>query len=91
MAVFSTYFTVGYHENINQIEEVILTETEAYALFPIHYGNLHSYVRAKKRLREPVAGSLFRQIMSCVAYLHERGIVLRDLKLRKFAFKNPEK
>jgi tribbles-like protein len=52
---------------------------------------LHSYVRSKKRLRESQAVALFEQIVSAAAHCHENGVVLRDLKLRKFVFKDPER
>ncbi|KAL5014361.1 hypothetical protein ScPMuIL_008631 [Solemya velum] len=79
------------HESINSISEIILGEAKAYVFFPQHYGDLHSYVRQKKRLKEEEASRLFKQIVSAVQHCHENGLVLRDLKLRKFVFKNPEK
>lgn len=78
------------HESINSISEIILGEAKAYVFFPQHYGDLHSYVRHKKRLKEDEASRLFKQIVSAVQHCHDNGLVLRDLKLRKFVFKNPE-
>eukprot|EP00914_Ancora_sagittata_P018583 GHVO01036848.1.p1 GENE.GHVO01036848.1~~GHVO01036848.1.p1 ORF type:complete len:350 (+),score=30.42 GHVO01036848.1:820-1869(+) len=89
--MLSGYWRVGSHEHINEIEEIILGETKAYVFFPGHYGDLHSYVRSKKRLRESQAVALFEQIVSAAAHCHENGVVLRDLKLRKFVFKDPER
>ncbi|XP_064480693.1 tribbles homolog 2-like [Ornithodoros turicata] len=77
--------------HINQIEEVLMGETMSYVFFRRSYGDLHSYVRAKRRLREPEALRLFQQIASAVAACHEAGVVLRDLKLRKFVFEDPER
>lgn len=57
-----------------------------YLLVEGHHGDLHAYVRARRRLREPEARRLFRQAAKVVATCHENGIVLRDLKLRKFVF-----
>jgi len=68
-----------------------LGRTRAYVIFPRHYGDLHSYVRRKRRLRESEAGRLFHQIVSAIAHCHQNGVVLRDLKLRKFVFKNAQK
>lgn len=62
-----------------------------YAFFAQHYGDLHSHVRSARRLKDTDAAHLFEQISSVVALCHESGVVLRDLKLRKFVFKNPEK
>ncbi|KAH0554150.1 tribbles homolog 2-like [Cotesia glomerata] len=57
-----------------------------YLLLEGHHGDLHAYVRARRRLREPEARRLFRQVSKAVATCHENGVVLRDLKLRKFVF-----
>lgn len=87
----SAYWRVNSHSHVNQVEEILLGDTKAYVFFARHYGDLHSYVRTKRKLREPEASRLFRQIVSAVAECHENGVVLRDLKLRKFVFKNEEK
>ena len=87
----STYWQVDSHENIGSISEIILGETKAYVFFERHYGDLHSYVRQKKRLREEEARSLVRQIVAAVQHCHDNGVILRDLKLRKFVFKNKER
>ncbi|XP_034938472.1 tribbles homolog 2-like [Chelonus insularis] len=57
-----------------------------YLLLEGHHGDLHAYVRVRRRLREPEARRLFRQAAKAVAKCHENGVVLRDLKLRKFVF-----
>ncbi|KAK1120160.1 hypothetical protein K0M31_012532 [Melipona bicolor] len=57
-----------------------------YLLLEGHHGDLHAYVRARRRLREPEARRLFRQAARAVATCHEYGVVLRNLKLRKFVF-----
>lgn len=87
----SAYWQVDTHENISSISEIILGETKAYVFFERHYGDLHSYVRQRKRLKEEEASRLFEQIIAAVHHCHDNGIVLRDLKLRKFVFKNPER
>jgi tribbles-like protein len=85
------YWVVGDNDHINQIEEIILGQSQAYVIFPRNYGDLHSYVRKKRRLREIEAGRLYHQIIDAIAHCHKNGVVLRDLKLRKFVFKNPER
>jgi len=86
--IVSAYWRVGNHENINEIIEILLGETKVYVFFKKHYGCLHSYVRNKRKLKESEASKLFHQIVSAVDTCHENGIVLRDLKLRKFVFKD---
>ncbi|KAH9373772.1 hypothetical protein HPB48_007506 [Haemaphysalis longicornis] len=78
-------------EHVNQVEEVLLGESQSYVFFKRSYGDLHSYVRSKRRLRESEALSLFRQVAAAVHACHSAGVVLRDLKLRKFVFEDPER
>lgn len=85
------YLRVGSQSHINQIEEIIQGVNQTYIIFKQHYGDLHNYVRNKKRLREWEVCNLFRQIVLAVMQCHENGVILRDLKLRKFVFKNPER
>lgn len=87
----AAYWQVDCHEHISSVSEIILGETKAYVFFERHYGDLHSYVRQKKRLREDEAARLFRQIVAAVKHCHDCGVILRDLKLRKFVFKNKER
>ncbi|XP_062406655.1 tribbles homolog 2 [Sardina pilchardus] len=87
----AAYFALGAHQHINQIVEILLGETRAYVFFERSHGDMHSFVRSCKRLREEEAARLFRQIAAAVAHCHEHGLVLRDLKLRKFVFKNEER
>ncbi|KAJ8789885.1 hypothetical protein J1605_021583 [Eschrichtius robustus] len=83
-------FCLSAHSNINQITEIILGETKAYVFFERSYGDMHSFVRTCKKLKEEEAARLFYQIASAVAHCHDGGLVLRDLKLRKFIFKDEE-
>nr|XP_015220531.1 PREDICTED: tribbles homolog 3-like [Lepisosteus oculatus] len=74
------------HENISRVSEVVTGERSVYVFFARSYGDMHSYVRACKRLPEEEAARLFGQMAAAVAHCHEHGVVLRDLKLRKFVF-----
>ncbi|CAF4871276.1 unnamed protein product [Pieris macdunnoughi] len=78
------------HPHVNPIHEVLVGDKRVYLIFPRSHSDLHSYVRARKRLREHEARRLFRQMAETVAACHEQGIVLRDLKLRKFVFADPQ-
>ena len=60
----------------------------AWLVFEPHCGDLHSYVRQRRRLREAESQRLFTQIATTVYKCHEVGLILRDLKLRKFVFTN---
>uniref|UniRef100_A0A286XHK9 Tribbles homolog 1 n=2 Tax=Cavia porcellus TaxID=10141 RepID=A0A286XHK9_CAVPO len=85
------YIQLPSHSNITGIMEVILGETKAYVFFEKDFGDMHSYVRSRKRLREEEAARLFKQIVSAVAHCHQSAIVLGDLKLRKFVFSTEER
>lgn len=87
----AAYFALGQHQHINQILEILLGDTRAYVFFERSYGDMHSFVRTCKKLREDEAARLFYQIASAVAHCHDNGLVLRDLKLRKFVFKSEDR
>ncbi|CAM4688043.1 unnamed protein product [Leuciscus chuanchicus] len=87
----AAYFVLGTNEHINQIVEILLGETRAYVFFERSHGDMHSFVRTCKKLREEEAARLFHQVASAVAHCHDNGLVLRDLKLRKFVFKNEDR
>lgn len=84
--LLAAHYRVDGHPFINPIQEVVVGDKNVYLMFPPCHGDLHSYVRTRRRLREPSARHLFRQIVSAVHEAHSKGIVLRDLKLRKFVF-----
>lgn len=85
------YFQIEQHKNINKIVEILQGESHAYVIFEPSYGDLHSYVRSKRKLKEDDACRLFKQIVQTVSHCHQNGVVLRDLKLRKFVFQNKER
>ncbi|KAL4623941.1 tribbles2-like [Arapaima gigas] len=84
----AAYFCLSAHKNLNQIVDIVLGDTLAYVFFEKNHGDMHSFVRACKRLPEDEAARLFYQIASAVAHCHDNGLVLRDLQLRKFVFTN---
>nr|XP_054754124.1 tribbles homolog 2-like [Lytechinus pictus] len=88
---FAVHFHLGYHPHINHVEEVLHGQSQAYVILPITHGDMHSYVRRKRKLREREAASLFHQMVQAVAHCHAHGVILRDLKLRKFVFKKEER
>lgn len=77
------------HPHVAPLTEVVWGEdgSRVYLLLPpAPGGDLHSHVRSRRRLRESEARRLFRQMASAVRDCHANGVVLRDLKLRKFVF-----
>lgn len=86
--VIAPYARLPPHPHVGQLAEVIAGECKAYVFFPCGQGDMHSYVRACKRVQEEEAAGLFLQMVEAVAHCHGHGVVLRDLKLRRFIFTN---
>ncbi|XP_068189412.1 tribbles homolog 1 [Antennarius striatus] len=74
------------HKNVAGIRDIILGERKAYVFLDKDFGDMHTYVKSCRRLDEAHACRLFRQVAQAVAHCHQAGIVLGDLKLRKFVF-----
>ena len=70
------------HSNIIRLLEVF--ESPKHFLMVMQYvggGDLLQYVKKKKRLQEPEAKRLFKQIVHGLAHCHCRSILHRDIKL----------
>ncbi|MEQ2266546.1 hypothetical protein XENORESO_009642 [Xenotaenia resolanae] len=74
------------HRNVAGIRDIILGERKAYIFLDKDFGDMHTLVKSCRRLDEKMARRLFRQVVLSVAHCHQAGIVLGDLKLRKFVF-----
>ncbi|KAK7040734.1 hypothetical protein VNI00_009640 [Paramarasmius palmivorus] len=71
-----------HHPHITQMYEVIATESSIWIVTELcSGGELFDYLAEKGRLSEDETRFLFGQLCLAVAYLHEQGIVHRDLKL----------
>ncbi|XP_049606825.1 tribbles homolog 1 [Syngnathus scovelli] len=80
------YRVVPPHPGVSTVQEVILGEHEVYIFLEKDFGNMHTLVKSHRRLDETRARVLFRQMAQAVAHCHQAGVVLGDLKLRKFVF-----
>ena len=70
------------HPNVVKLYETF--ESEKHVLFSMEMcagGDLLNYVRKRRKLKEPVAKILFKQIIEAIGYIHTRSIVHRDIKL----------
>lgn len=74
------------HGNVAGIRDIILGERKAYVFLDKDFGDMHTYIKSCRRLDEERARGLFRQVARAVAHCHQAGVVLGDLKLRKFVF-----
>ncbi|KAI0674278.1 Pkinase-domain-containing protein [Trametes maxima] len=71
-----------HHPHVTQLYEVIATEANIWLVTELcSGGELFDYLAEKGRLGEEEARVLFGQLCLAVAYVHEKGIVHRDLKL----------
>ncbi|KAI0635128.1 Pkinase-domain-containing protein [Trametes polyzona] len=71
-----------HHPHVTQLYEVIATEGSIWLVTELcSGGELFDYLAEKGRLSEEETRVLFGQLCLAVAYVHEKGIVHRDLKL----------
>ncbi|XP_006049633.1 tribbles homolog 3 isoform X1 [Bubalus bubalis] len=91
LAVLEPYWRLPHHGHVARPAEVLAGTQLLYAFFPRPHGDMHSLVRRRRRLPEPEAAALFRQMAAALAHCHQHGLVLRDLKLRRFVFTNRER
>ncbi|KAF7303808.1 Serine/threonine-protein kinase MARK2 [Mycena indigotica] len=71
-----------HHPHVTQMYEVIATENSIWIVTELCCGGeLFDYLVEKGRLSEDETKIIFGQLCLAVAYLHDKGIVHRDLKL----------
>ncbi|KAJ3086991.1 hypothetical protein HK102_012030 [Quaeritorhiza haematococci] len=69
------------HPNICRLLQVIDSPTAIYMVLEYEAGGeLFDFILKNKRLQEPQARKLLRQILSAIQYCHANGVVHRDLK-----------
>ena len=69
------------HPNISQLYETLSTIHNFYIIMEYIEGkDLFQYIYSLEKLTEYKASQLFRQLISCLEYIHKLGIVHRDIK-----------
>ena len=69
------------HPNIVQLYETITSENNIYIIMEYVEGkDLFQYIYSMQHLTEYKSSQLFRQLISCLEYIHKLGIVHRDIK-----------
>lgn len=68
--------------NVVKIYETIETQKHIIIVMELCAGgDLLNYVRKRRRLKEPFAQKIFRQIIDGLSYIHSKNIAHRDIKL----------
>ena len=69
------------HPNIVQLYETMTSDNNIYIVMEYVEGkDLFQYIYSMQRLTEIKSSQLFRQLISCLEYIHKLGIVHRDIK-----------
>ncbi|KAJ5073712.1 non-specific serine/threonine protein kinase [Anaeramoeba ignava] len=72
---------IFWHPHIIRLYEVIYTKTDIFMIMEfIEGGELFDYILKSGKLSEDQARKFFQQIISGVAYCHQRRVVHRDIK-----------
>ena len=70
------------HSAVVKIYETIETEKHVVIVMELCAGgDLLNYVRKRRKLKEPVAKKIFKQIIDGLCYIHSKNICHRDIKL----------
>ncbi|XP_067671741.1 testis-specific serine/threonine-protein kinase 3-like [Haliotis asinina] len=76
------------HERIANVQEIIQTEKSVFIIMDYaQKGDLLEHIMNNGAPKENVAKKMFKQIVSAVHYLHEIGVVHRDLKCENVLIK----
>jgi len=91
MNKLEAYFLMTQSEYVYKYEHLLHKDEFVYVFYKPYFGDLHSYMKEKKKLDELEAKFIFKQCVQAVLDCHENGIILRDIKLKKFVFINEER
>jgi serine/threonine protein kinase len=91
MNKLEAYFLMSQSEYVYKYEHLLHKDQFVYVFYKPYFGDLHSYMKDKKKLDELEAKFIFKQCVQAVLDCHENGIILRDIKLKKFVFLNEER
>jgi 5'-AMP-activated protein kinase catalytic alpha subunit len=70
------------HDHVVKIYETIETKKHIIIVMELCAGgDLLNYVRKRRRLKEPFAKKIFKQIIDGLKYIHSKNIAHRDIKL----------
>lgn len=79
------------HSNICKFEGVYETENSTYVILELYPLSLYGYLQKYGFPNETAAKTIIAHLLEGVAYLHDRGIMHRDLKLENIMVKKDGK
>ena len=78
-------------DGVQPLRDVCRLKDKVFLILGKTHGDLHNFLKERKRLSEVEAAPVFWQIVSLVAAAHSTGLALRDLKLKKFVFTDAQR
>lgn len=79
------------HPNVVRMHEAIETSSRIYLILDMaDNGDLLDYIRSNGALKEEKARNFFKQLLDAVDYIHNHGIVHRDLKCENLLLNRDE-
>lgn len=79
------------HSNIISLETIYETKNCFYMVFPLFKGgNLTEYIKKSVFLQEKEASTILKVVLNCLHYLHDIGIMHRDIKSENILFKKQD-
>lgn len=71
---------------LHTLDVVVAYNSLVVYAFDVYSGNLCQYVKSKKRLSESETRRIFLQVLLGIEYMHDIGIIHRDVKLENILF-----
>lgn len=78
-------------QGVHDVLDVTKIQDTVYVFSTRPYGDLHNFLKQRRKLKEGLAANIFKQIVLLVKDAHRKNVVLRDLKLKKFVFEDEDK
>lgn len=77
------------HPNVVKFFESLVTDKHHLFVMELcQGGDLLQYLRRRRKIDEPLAKHLFRQIICGLGYIHQLNIIHRDIKLENILIDN---
>ncbi|KAK2725763.1 tribbles homolog 2-like [Artemia franciscana] len=90
-SILQAHFRLEFSQFVAQPVEIVSAGTEQFIFYQKNFGDLHGLVRDRLVRDEEHARVLLYQIVNAVYDCHCAGIVLTDLKMRRFVFTDKAK